>query len=99
MLNEDNVSCLRGERRLITALSFTVQRGKLLAVTGENGSGKPSSPRSVEARWMSQPGMLAALRGIIRRDILLALRRRSDVMTTVLFFITVASLFPLGHRT
>ena len=45
---------------------------------------------------MSQPGMLAALREIIRRDILLALRRRSDVTTTVLFFIMVASLFPLG---
>jgi heme exporter protein A len=42
MLNADNVSCLRGERRLITALSFTVQRGRLLAVKGENGSGKTS---------------------------------------------------------
>mgnify|MGYP001583849384 CR=1 FL=1 len=42
MLNADNVSCLRGERRLITALSLTVPRGRLLAVTGENGSGKTS---------------------------------------------------------
>lgn len=42
MLHADNVSCLRGERRLITALSFTVQPGRLLAVTGENGSGKTS---------------------------------------------------------
>ncbi|OGW49214.1 MAG: heme ABC transporter ATP-binding protein CcmA [Nitrospirae bacterium RBG_19FT_COMBO_58_9] len=42
MLHADNVSCLRGERRLITGLSFTVQRGRLLAVTGENGSGKTS---------------------------------------------------------
>lgn len=45
---------------------------------------------------MSQPGILAALGEIIRRDLLLALRRRSDVITTVLFFIMVASLFPLG---
>ena len=67
MLNADNVSCLRGERRLITALSFTVQRGRLLAVTVENGSGKTSSPRSVEARRMSLPDMLAALREIIWR--------------------------------
>jgi len=58
MLNADNGSCLRGERWLITALSFTVQRGRLLAVTGENESGKSSSPRSVEARRMSRPGML-----------------------------------------
>lgn len=42
MLNAENLTCLRGERRLITALSFTVQRGRLLAVTGENGSGKTS---------------------------------------------------------
>jgi heme exporter protein A len=42
MLEADNVSCLRGERRLIAALSFTVQRGRVLAVTGENGSGKTS---------------------------------------------------------
>ncbi|MCE9537072.1 MAG: heme exporter protein CcmB, partial [Nitrospirae bacterium] len=40
--------------------------------------------------------MVAALRDIIRRDLLLALRRRSDVLTTVLFFILVGSLFPLG---
>jgi heme exporter protein A len=42
MLQADNVSCVRGERRLITALSFTVQEGRLLAVTGANGSGKTS---------------------------------------------------------
>jgi heme exporter protein B len=36
------------------------------------------------------------VRDIVRRDLLLALRRRSDVMTTVLFFVIVASLFPLG---
>lgn len=42
MLHADNLSCLRGERRLMTALSFTVQPGRLLAVTGENGSGKTS---------------------------------------------------------
>ena len=29
MLKADNVSCLRGERRLITALSFTVPQGKI----------------------------------------------------------------------
>ncbi|NOT96834.1 MAG: ATP-binding cassette domain-containing protein, partial [Nitrospira sp.] len=42
MLKADNVSCVRGERRLITALSFTLERGRLLAVTGANGSGKTS---------------------------------------------------------
>lgn len=33
---------------------------------------------------------------IFKRDILLALRRRSDVATTLFFFLIVASLFPLG---
>jgi heme exporter protein B len=32
----------------------------------------------------------------IKRDLLLAFRRRSDVLTTVFFFIIVSSLFPLG---
>jgi heme exporter protein B len=40
--------------------------------------------------------MLKALLCVIRRDLLLAFRRRSDVLTTLFFFILVASLFPLG---
>jgi heme exporter protein B len=40
--------------------------------------------------------MLKALMCVIRRDLLLAFRRRSDVLTTLFFFIIVASLFPLG---
>jgi len=40
--------------------------------------------------------MLPILRTVIRRDLLLAWRRRSDVATAVLFFVIVVSLFPLG---
>ena len=40
--------------------------------------------------------MLAVARCIVHRDLLLALRRRSDVATALLFFVIVASLFPLG---
>jgi heme exporter protein B len=40
--------------------------------------------------------MLNALFAIIRRDLLLAWRRRADVLTTLFFFIVVASLFPLA---
>jgi heme exporter protein B len=39
---------------------------------------------------------MTALRAIIRRDLLLAWRRRSDIATTVLFFVIVVSLFPLA---
>ncbi|HEC07694.1 MAG TPA: heme exporter protein CcmB [Thiolapillus brandeum] len=37
-----------------------------------------------------------AFRTIIMRDLLLAMRRRSDVLTTLFFFVIVVSLFPLG---
>ena len=40
--------------------------------------------------------MLKSLRCVIRRDLLLAFRRRSDVLTTLFFFVIVVSLFPLG---
>jgi heme exporter protein B len=33
---------------------------------------------------------------VVRRDVLLAFRRRSDVLTTLFFFLMVTSLFPLG---
>jgi len=37
-----------------------------------------------------------AFRTIVVRDLLLAMRRRSDVLTTLFFFVIVVSLFPLG---
>ena len=40
--------------------------------------------------------MLDSIRCIVRRDLLLAMRRRGDVATALLFFVIVASLFPLG---
>ncbi|CAE6484731.1 MAG TPA: heme exporter protein CcmB [Nitrosomonas nitrosa] len=33
---------------------------------------------------------------VIRRDLLLAMRRQADVLTTLFFFVIVVSLFPLG---
>jgi len=33
---------------------------------------------------------------VIRRDLLLAMRRRADVLTTLIFFVMVVTLFPLG---
>lgn len=40
--------------------------------------------------------MYTLLRAVIRRDLLLAWRRRADIATVVLFFVIVVSLFPLG---
>ena len=40
--------------------------------------------------------MLRAARSIVYRDLLVAMRRRSDVAVALLFFVIVVSLFPLG---
>jgi heme exporter protein B len=40
--------------------------------------------------------MLEAAACIVRRDLLVAWRRKSDVATALLFFVIVTSLFPLG---
>jgi heme exporter protein B len=40
--------------------------------------------------------LTTALAASLRRDLLLALRRKSEVMTLIFFFVIVTSLFPLG---
>ena len=40
--------------------------------------------------------MFAVLRCVMMRDLILAVRRLSDVLTTLFFFVIVVSLFPLG---
>lgn len=40
--------------------------------------------------------MAGMLLEVIRRDLLLAMRRRADVLTILVFFVMVVSLFPLG---
>jgi len=47
MLQAVGLSCRRGERRLFFDLNVKVERGKLLAVVGENGSGKTSLLRKI----------------------------------------------------
>ena len=42
---------------------------------------------------VSLPGLLVL---VVRRELLLAMRRRSDVLTTLVVFVMVVSLFPLG---
>lgn len=41
-------------------------------------------------------GLLGAFNCVVRRDLLLALRRRADALNTLVFFVIVVSLFPLG---
>jgi len=39
---------------------------------------------------------MSAAGSLVRRDLTLAVRRRTDVLTTLFFFVIVVSLFPLG---
>jgi heme exporter protein B len=45
---------------------------------------------------MSRLSLFGLLGLVVRRDLLLAMRRRADVLTTLVFFVMVVSLFPLG---
>lgn len=49
--------------------------------------------RQANERGLSALGVIAAL---IRRDVLIALRRRAEVANPLLFFLMVCTLFPLG---
>lgn len=42
------------------------------------------------------PGLFTALGVLIRRDLLLALRRRAQILNPLVFFVIVVTLFPLG---
>ncbi|MDO8414044.1 MAG: heme exporter protein CcmB [Gallionellaceae bacterium] len=45
---------------------------------------------------MNRLSLFGLLGLVIRRDLILAMRRRADVLTTLIFFVMVVSLFPLG---
>ena len=45
---------------------------------------------------MKSPSMVSMFRWMVWRDLLLAWRRRTDVLATLFFFIIVVSLFPLS---
>jgi heme exporter protein B len=45
---------------------------------------------------LASTGPVATLRYVVARDLTLALRRRADVLGSLIFFVIVVSLFPLG---
>lgn len=47
MLEVSNLACSRGDHRLFSGLSFTLQPGQIMQVQGENGSGKTSLLRTL----------------------------------------------------
>jgi len=64
LLDIQNLECSRGDRTLIRDLSFRLNPGELLHVTGRNGSGKTTLLRTLcgltlpsggEVRWQNRP--------------------------------------------
>lgn len=45
---------------------------------------------------LAEPSLRRAVMALLRRDLLLVARRRADAATGLVFFVIVASLFPLG---
>lgn len=45
---------------------------------------------------MNKPSLIAAARCVVVRDVTVALRRSTDVLTPLIFFLIVVALFPLG---
>jgi heme exporter protein A len=58
-LSGEAVSCIRGERKVFSNLSFSVSAGEALAVVGPNGSGKSSLLRLIA-------GLIAIASGTIK---------------------------------
>jgi heme exporter protein A len=58
MLQAVSLSCMRGERRLFSDVNVRVEPGTLLAVVGENGSGKTSFLRILSSLLSPEEGAI-----------------------------------------
>ena len=71
-------------------LNISADQFQRLELATENSSEAASGWRRVSAPTLSM------FRWIVARDLMLAWRRRADVLSTLFFFVIVVSLFPLG---
>lgn len=55
-LHVNNLTCIRGDRRLFTDLSFELQAGQLLHLKGRNGTGKTTLQRSLAGLFHPDAG-------------------------------------------
>ena len=56
MLEVSNLACSRGDHRLFSSLSFTLEAGEIMQVQGANGSGKTSLLRTLCGFMMPDEG-------------------------------------------
>jgi heme exporter protein A len=57
-LSVNNLACERGERRIFEGVSFTLQAGEALVITGRNGAGKSSLLDILAGRLHPADGMI-----------------------------------------
>lgn len=68
MLEVSNLACSRGDHRLFSGLSFSLQPGQIMQVQGANGSGKTSLLRTLCGFMMPDEGTIS-WRGEDARDL------------------------------
>ena len=83
----------------LVLVSLRLLPGSPLQSTAASHWGEPTPGRSTGEHQPStpaSPSLRRALWATLRRDLLVTARHRSDAVTGLVFFVVVASLFPLG---
>ena len=65
LLRGEKLTLIRGDRTLFSELSFTVEPGERLAITGRNGTGKSSLLHLITGELEPSAGMLSRASGLV----------------------------------
>jgi len=65
MIDASHLSLFYGERKVVSDISFTIQAGERVAITGRNGSGKSSILKLICGQEISHEGTLKVESGLV----------------------------------
>jgi lincosamide and streptogramin A transport system ATP-binding/permease protein len=65
MIDASHLSLFYGERKVVSDISFTIQAGERVAITGRNGSGKSSMLKLICGQEISHEGTLKVESGLV----------------------------------